>query len=228
MSGTATGPSNWNVANGLTALRLALVPLFAGLLLHDDGHNTGWRIAAAVAFAVAVLTDRIDGELARNWGMVTNLGKIADPIADKALIGAALIALSMLDELSWLVTGLILIRELGITLLRFIVIRHGVMPAGRGGKAKTAAQALAIMLYLTPLPDAVHPAAQAAMALALLLTVVTGLDYVIQAIRLREGSERTKRKRAARRAAAAAAKAAAAKAAAAARPAPAPGKGPVR
>ena len=191
-------PSNWNIANGLTALRIALVPLFAALLLHEDGEGTGWRIAATVAFAAAVTTDRIDGELARNRGLVTNLGKIADPIADKALIGAALIALSALGELWWAVTVLIMVRELGITLLRFVVIRHGVMPAGRGGKAKTVAQSLAIMLYLAPLPDRVHPVAVAAMAVALALTLLTGLDYVIQAYRMREGSERTRRKRAAR------------------------------
>jgi CDP-diacylglycerol--glycerol-3-phosphate 3-phosphatidyltransferase len=210
VSGTATAPSNWNVANGLTALRIALVPLFTALLLHDDGQSTGWRIAAAVAFGGAVLTDRIDGELARNWDMVTDLGKIADPIADKALIGAALLSLSALGELWWWVTATILTRELGITLLRLIVIRHGVMPAGWGGKAKTAAQALAIMLYVTPLPDPVHPVAELVMAVALVLTVVTGIDYIVQAIRLREGSERTRRKRAARAARGAAAATAAA------------------
>jgi CDP-diacylglycerol--glycerol-3-phosphate 3-phosphatidyltransferase len=204
VSSTTAVPSNWNVANGLTAFRLALVPLFAALLLHDDGQQTSWRIAATIAFMGAVLTDRIDGELARNWDLVTDLGKIADPIADKALIGTALVSLSILGELSWLVTALILIRELGITLLRFVVIRHGVMPAGRGGKAKTAAQALAIVLYVAPLPDPVQPVAKVTMAIALVLTLATGLDYVIQAIRLREGSERTRRKRAARRAAAAA------------------------
>jgi CDP-diacylglycerol--glycerol-3-phosphate 3-phosphatidyltransferase len=231
VSRTTTEPSNWNVANGLTALRIALVPLFTALLLHGDGEQTSWRTAAAVAFALAVLTDRIDGELARNWGMVTNLGKIADPIADKALIGAALICLSILGELWWSVTVLILARELGITLMRFIVIRHGVMPAGRGGKAKTAAQALAILLYVAPLPDSVHPVAQAAMALALALTLASGLDYVVQAVRLREGSERTRAKRAARLAARAGAKPASAAASASGPgkgPVPAPGKGPVR
>jgi len=199
VSGTTAVPSNWNLANGLTALRIALVPLFTALLLHGGGKDTTWRICAAVAFAAAILTDRIDGELARNWDMVTDLGKIADPIADKALIGAALISLSLLGELWWAVTVLILIRELGITLLRFIVIRHGVMPAGRGGKAKTATQALAIMLYTAPLPDPVRPVAAAVMAVAVLLTLGSGLDYVIQAYRLREGSERTRRKREASR-----------------------------
>jgi CDP-diacylglycerol--glycerol-3-phosphate 3-phosphatidyltransferase len=179
-----------------------LVPLFAALFLHDGGDQLSWRIAATVAFAAAVLTDRIDGELARSWGQVTDLGKLADPIADKALIGAALISLSILGELWWSVTVLIMARELGITLLRFIVIRHGVMPAGRGGKAKTATQALAILLYVAPLPDQVHPVAAVIMGIALVLTLASGLDYVIQAIRLREGSERTRLRRAARRAAA--------------------------
>ena len=196
---TGAVPSNWNIANGLTALRIALVPLFAALLLHGDGKQTDWRIAAALAFAGAVATDRIDGELARSRGLVTNLGKIADPIADKALIGAALVSLSLLGELWWAVTLLILARELGITLLRFVVIRHGVMPAGRGGKAKTVAQSAAILLFIAPLPDRVQPVAVLAMGVALILTVTTGLDYVIQAYRMRESSERTRLKRAARR-----------------------------
>jgi CDP-diacylglycerol--glycerol-3-phosphate 3-phosphatidyltransferase len=199
VSATTSAPSNWNVANGLTALRIALVPLFAVLLLHDDGRDNEWRIAAAVAFGAAVMTDRIDGELARNWGLVTDLGKIADPIADKALIGAALISLSIEDRLWWWVTALIMIRELGITALRFVVIRHGVMPAGRGGKAKTVIQALAIMLFVVPLSHSVWPVAATVMAIALVLTLVTGLEYVLQAVRLRESSERTRLKRAARR-----------------------------
>ena len=193
----ASAPSNWNVANALTALRIALVPLFVWLLLYDQGASTLWRCAAAVTFAVAIVTDRIDGELARNWDLVTDFGKIADPIADKALIGAALIGLSLLGELWWVVTVVILVRELGITLMRFVMIRHGfVMPAGRGGKAKTALQALAILLYVAPLPMAVHPLAVVAMVAAVLLTVVSGIDYLVQAVRLREGSERTLRKRA--------------------------------
>jgi CDP-diacylglycerol--glycerol-3-phosphate 3-phosphatidyltransferase len=195
---TSAVPSNWNIANGLTALRIALVPFFAALLLHGDGKQTDWRIAATLAFAGAVATDKIDGELARSRGLVTNLGKIADPIADKALIGAALVSLSILGELWWAVTVLILARELGITLLRFSVIRHGVMPAGRGGKAKTVAQSLAILLYIAPLPDPVQPVAKGLMAVAVALTLTTGIDYVIQAYRMREGSERTRRKRAER------------------------------
>ena len=132
--------SNWNVANALTALRLALVPVFGWLLLGEPGGSTGGRLVAAAVFVVAGLTDRFDGELARRRGLVTDLGKIADPIADKALIGTALVGLSLLGELPWWVTVVVLVREIGITLLRFAVIRRAVMPAGRGGKVKTALQ----------------------------------------------------------------------------------------
>jgi CDP-diacylglycerol--glycerol-3-phosphate 3-phosphatidyltransferase len=128
------GASAWNIANALTVLRLVLVPVFLGALFHDGGDAAGWRVLAFVAFAVASVTDRIDGQLARRHNLVTDFGKIADPIADKALIGAALIGLSLLDELPWWVTVLVLVREVGVTALRLVVIRHGVLPACRGGK----------------------------------------------------------------------------------------------
>jgi CDP-diacylglycerol--glycerol-3-phosphate 3-phosphatidyltransferase len=187
--------SAWNLANALTALRLLLVPIFGWLLLQQAGSRPGWRAAATVTFTLAVLTDRLDGDIARRRGLVTDLGKIADPIADKALIGTALVGLSALGELPWWVTVVVLVREIGITVLRFVVIHHGVMPAGRGGKAKTAAQALALVLYLAPLPDAWRPVAVAVMTLAVALTVATGVDYALQAARLRAGSERTRRRR---------------------------------
>ena len=128
-------PSVLNVANALTVLRLVLVPVFVALLVQP---GAGWRIAAFVAFGVASLTDLLDGELARRRGLVTDFGKIADPIADKALTGSALVTLSLLGELPWWVTVVILVRELGVTVLRFWVIRHGVIAASRGGKAKTS------------------------------------------------------------------------------------------
>jgi CDP-diacylglycerol---glycerol-3-phosphate 3-phosphatidyltransferase len=193
-------PTAWNVANALTALRLLLVPVFLLLLLHDDGNDDGWRVAATAIFVVASVTDRVDGELARRRGLVTDLGKIADPIADKALIGSALIGLSALGELAWWVTVVIMVREIGVTLLRFWVIRHGVMPASRGGKLKTLLQAIAIALLLLPLGDGLHTAAEIVMYAALVVTVVTGVDYVVRALRLRRTSERAQRKRAARRA----------------------------
>jgi CDP-diacylglycerol--glycerol-3-phosphate 3-phosphatidyltransferase len=175
--------SIWNVANGLTALRVVLVPLFGWLLLAGHG-RTDWRYAAAGAFAIAVVTDRFDGEVARRWGLITDVGKIADPIADKALIGTALVALSLLGELTWWATGIVLVREALITALRFMVIRRAVLPAGRGGKAKTALQALAITLYLLPLPVWGHRVAMAIMVAAVLLTVASGVDYLIQVLRI--------------------------------------------
>lgn len=179
-----------NIANVLTVLRILLVPVFVAALFVDGGQSTVWRIVAASIFAIAAITDRIDGQLARKYGLVTDFGKMADPIADKALIGAALVGLSVLGDLSWWVTGVIAARELGITLMRFAVLRHGVIPAGRGGKLKTAVQAVAIGFYLLPLPDAVAPFSAALMGLAVLLTVATGLDYVVQAVRLRAGAGR--------------------------------------
>ncbi len=193
-----TPPSNWNIANALTVLRLALVPVFLVQLLHDEGTDTAWRVAAFATFAVASVTDRIDGDLARRHGLVTDFGKIADPIADKALIGAALVGLSILGELWWWVTVVVLVREVGITLLRFFVIRHGVMPASRGGKVKTLLQGLAIGLFVLPLSGALHVLAVALMAAAVVLTVVTGVDYVVRAVKLRRTSDRSALKRARR------------------------------
>ena len=143
--------SDWNIANALTLLRILLVPVFAVVLFTDGGHHSGWRIAAWGVFAVASITDRIDGELARRRHLVTELGKLADPIADKALIGMALVGLSVLHELAWWVTVVVLARELAVTGLRFWVIRHGVIAASRGGKVKTLLQAVAIGLYVLPL-----------------------------------------------------------------------------
>ena len=177
--------SDWNVANALTLLRILLVPVFAVVLFADGGHHTGWRVAAWGVFAVASVTDRVDGELARRRHLVTELGKLADPIADKALIGMALVGLSILDELPWWVTVVILARELAVTALRFWVIRHGVIPASRGGKVKTLLQGVAIGLYVLPLSGPWHLVAAVIMAAALLLTVVTGVDYVARAVSLR-------------------------------------------
>lgn len=185
----------WNVANALTAVRLVLVPIFLGLLLHQDGEARPWRVAAFVAFAVASVTDRVDGELARRRNLVTDLGKIIDPIADKALIGAALVGLSVLDVLPWWVTVVVLAREIGITALRLVVIRHGVLPASRGGKVKTLLQAVAIGLLVLPLAGWAHEVALVVMYVAVAVTVVTGADYVARALRLRRTSARSALKR---------------------------------
>lgn len=177
--------SVWNVANLLTMLRLVLVPAFVALMLADGGYDPAWRSLAWAAFAIAMITDLFDGHLARAYNLVTDFGKIADPIADKAIMGAALICLSALGDLPWWVTGIILGRELGITLLRFIVIRYGVIPASRGGKLKTLTQGVAVGMYILALTGWLATLRWWVMAAAVVLTVVTGLDYVRQAIVLR-------------------------------------------
>ena len=161
-------------------LRLVLVPVFVACLLAG---GTGWRVAAFVVFCVASVTDLLDGRLARSRGLITDFGKIADPIADKALTGAALVTLSALGELAWWVTAVILAREVSVTLLRFWVIRRGVIAASRGGKLKTLLQVVAIALYILPWPPEV--VREVVMAAAVAVTVVTGIDYAVRAVRLR-------------------------------------------
>nr|MDT0657096.1 CDP-diacylglycerol--glycerol-3-phosphate 3-phosphatidyltransferase [Micromonospora sp. DSM 115978] len=184
--GTAVGPVPVvNAANALTALRLALVPVFVVLVAVSGMSNPGWRIAACLTFAVASATDLVDGWIARRFALVTSFGKVADPIADKALTGAALVLLSWYDRIPWWVTVLILVREFGVTLIRFWVIRHGVIAASRGGKLKTALQIVAIVWYLWPVPDGLGWVGPWIMGAAVVVTVLTGLDYVLRALRLR-------------------------------------------
>jgi CDP-diacylglycerol--glycerol-3-phosphate 3-phosphatidyltransferase len=205
----ATPPSSTklvNLPNALTVLRLAMVPVFAVLLLRAPGPpGAGLDDAslywAALVFILAIITDRYDGMIARRTGQITEFGKLADPIADKALTGTALIGLSVLGLLPWWVTAVILAREVGVTLLRFWVIRHGVIAASRGGKAKTVAQSVAIALYILPLTGLLATGRWWVMAAALVLTIVTGLDYVYRALTLRRTSARAMRAAAARRAA---------------------------
>jgi CDP-diacylglycerol---glycerol-3-phosphate 3-phosphatidyltransferase len=190
-----------NLPNALTVLRLAVVPLFAWLLLQDAGADDTGRYVATLVFGLAIITDRYDGMIARRTGQVTEFGKLADPIADKALTGTALIGLSVLGFLPWWVTTVILVREVGVTLLRFWVIRHGVIAASRGGKLKTVVQALAIALYILPLTGLLATTRWWVMAAALVLTVLTGLDYVYRALTLRRTSARAMKAATARRAA---------------------------
>jgi CDP-diacylglycerol--glycerol-3-phosphate 3-phosphatidyltransferase len=184
-SGPGAAASPWNLPNALTFARILLVIPFVWLLLMDDGESTAARVGAGIVFVLASITDFVDGDLARRRGLVTAVGKVADPIADKALIGAALICLSVLGELPWWVTIVILVREIGITLLRLWALRYGVIAASRGGKVKTVLQLLAILLYLLPLDGAAATARSIVMAAAVVVTIVTGLDYVVRALRLR-------------------------------------------
>lgn len=173
----------WNLPNVLTMSRIVMVPLFLWAFLAQGGENTTLRWVAAIIFAVATATDWLDGDIARRRNIVTDFGKIADPIADKALMGAALIGLSYLGELAWWVTIVILIREIGITVMRFVVIRRQVLAASRGGKLKTALQGLGLLLLILPLTGFLHGVGLTVMYAALVVTVVTGIDYVMQVAR---------------------------------------------
>jgi CDP-diacylglycerol--glycerol-3-phosphate 3-phosphatidyltransferase len=186
-------PSNWNVPNALTTLRILMVPFFAWALLVDGGESAMWRWVAFALFALAMVTDKIDGDLARKHNLITDFGKIADPIADKALTGMAFVGLSIIGELWWWVTIVVLVREWGITFMRFWLIRHGVvMPAGRGGKLKTVIQTLSLGLLIMPLlmftgfwepvGELLWWAAAVGMGAAVLLTVATGVDYVRETV----------------------------------------------
>ena len=185
--------SNWNLPNALTTLRILAVPFFAWALLTDDGRTLTWRWVAYGIFLLAMVTDKVDGDLARKHNIVTNFGKIADPIADKALTGMAFVGLSLIDELWWWVTALVLLREWGITLMRLWLVRRGVvLPAGQGGKLNTVVQTVALGLLIMPLRllpggwagigDALWWLGAACMSVAVLLTVVTGLEYVRQTV----------------------------------------------
>jgi CDP-diacylglycerol--glycerol-3-phosphate 3-phosphatidyltransferase len=195
-----TTPSNLNIPNALTVLRILGVPLFGWLLLTQDGHDIGFRIWAFVAFVLLMITDRIDGDIARAKGLVTNFGKLADPIADKALTGMAFVGLSIIGVLWWWVTIVLLVREWGITVMRFVVKKYGVMPASQGGRIKTTLQSIAIGGYVLPLEVWQHTYAGSwkgtcaevllwgiliTIGIAVAFTLVTAVQYIRDAIHLR-------------------------------------------
>jgi len=192
----AVNPSNLNVPNALTVLRILGVPVFGWLLLTQGGEDVSMRIWAFVAFCLLMITDRIDGDIARAKGLVTNFGKLADPIADKALTGMAFVGLAIiLNDIYpwfWAVTIVLLIREWGITLMRFVVKKYGVMPASQGGRIKTTLQSVAIGGYVLPLEIWANPFSDLlrwgihiTMVVAVAFTLVTAVQYVRDAIHLR-------------------------------------------
>lgn len=187
MTSAEAKPSNWNVPNVLTMVRIFLVPVFL-VVLFLQPHDQGWRLAATLIFLVAILTDLADGHIARKYNLVTDFGKLWDPVADKALTGAAFVSLGILGELWWWVIIVILLREWGITWVRAAIAKYGIMAANKGGKAKTVTQSVALimfLLWLEPLPDWFGYIAWGVMFLALALTVLTGLDYLRHAARIR-------------------------------------------
>lgn len=177
--------SVWSVPNLITYLRILFVPALVAALIIDGGEHGAWRWVAAGIFIVGIASDAVDGYLARSRNLISNVGKLLDPIADKAITGTTMVMLSMLGELPWWVTIVILVRELGITIWRLIEARRIVLPAGRGGKLKTVVQALALSLALLPLPallgDWMHWVNTVFMGAALILTVWSGADYLVRA-----------------------------------------------
>jgi CDP-diacylglycerol--glycerol-3-phosphate 3-phosphatidyltransferase len=197
--------SNFNVPNVLTTLRIVLVPFFGYALLQEGGDSVTWRWVAFVLFAVAMITDKIDGDIARKHDLVTDFGKIADPIADKAITGMAFIGLSIVGDIWWWVTIVVLLREWGVTLLRLSVLKQVVMPAARSGKIKTVFQALALAGLAWPLPhgdahggafdfwpgvlgEALFYLNQVLLAVAVVMTMWSGWEFVREVRRQRSGT----------------------------------------
>ncbi|MEP9364684.1 CDP-diacylglycerol--glycerol-3-phosphate 3-phosphatidyltransferase [Nocardioides sp. CN2-186] len=189
MTDVQAQPSNWNVPNVLTTLRIVSVPFFAWALLVDGGDSITWRCVSFVIFAVAMITDKIDGDLARKHNLVTNFGKIADPIADKALTGMAFIGLSIVGDIWWWVTIIVLVREWSVTLLRLSILQKVVIAAADLGKIKTTFQAIALATLCLPLRDpdlaswlevpgdVIFYLAQVCLAIAVALTMWSGYEF---------------------------------------------------
>jgi len=202
MTETAPRVSNWNLPNALTTLRIVAVPFFGWALLVDGGESVTWRVVAWVIFGLAMITDKIDGDLARKRGLVTNFGKIADPIADKAITGMAFIGLSVVGDIWWWVTIVVLAREWSVTLLRLSILKSVVLQAADLGKLKTTVQAFALGVLILPLPhgDEAHGGefdkfgtagevifylGQAALAVAVALTLWSGYEFFRDVVRQR-------------------------------------------
>ena len=173
-----------NIANIITVVRIAVTPVFFIGVLIDDGQHGLWRWAAALLFILAIATDGVDGALARSRNLVTPLGVLLDPIADKVLIGGALVALAWVGELPWWVVALILGREVAITVFRFLRLQDRVIPASRGGKLKTIVQSVAVSSWLLPTwvfaGSWVFVVNDVLMGAVVVITLWTGVDYLIK------------------------------------------------
>jgi CDP-diacylglycerol--glycerol-3-phosphate 3-phosphatidyltransferase len=164
--------------NWLTVLRIALIPAGVWAIFHDP--SASWQTFAWSIFFILGMTDILDGHWARKSGRTTPLGAFLDPVADKALIGAAMISLALLDRFPWWIVAVISLREIGITIFRLAVIKDGVIPASKGGKLKTLMQNFGVGFYILPLPEVIHPARDVFMGVAVLLTIWSGIDYIVK------------------------------------------------
>jgi CDP-diacylglycerol--glycerol-3-phosphate 3-phosphatidyltransferase len=181
-----------NLPNLITLIRIAFVPLFIWLLFIAAEKNSIERWLSVTIFVLAIATDGVDGAIARRKNLVTNLGKLLDPIADKALLGGALVSLSLLGELPWWITLIILARELGITVYRLLVVKHRVIAAAGGGKLKTIFQSIAVGFVLSPfdviLPWLI-PVEQVLIYLALLVTLTSGFQFIRAELKARNANK---------------------------------------
>jgi len=201
VSEQAAAAGNWNLPNVLTGLRIVLVPVFGFALLHEGGDSILWRCLATVVFVGAMVTDKIDGDIARSRGLVTNVGKIADPIADKAMTGMAFVGLSIVGDVWWWVTAVVLLREWSVTLLRLSILKRVVVPAAQSGKVKTVLQAVALTGLCLPLRQVhapLHDAGvvlfhvyEAALAVAVAMTLWSGYEFFRDVRRQRSSTRAT-------------------------------------
>lgn len=164
--------------NWLTVFRIALIPAGVWALFHSP--SALWQSIAWSIYFVLGMTDIVDGHWARKSGRTTPLGAFLDPVADKALIGSAMISLAILDRFPWWIVFVILFREIGITVFRLLVIRDGVIPASKGGKIKTLTQNFGVGFYILPLPEALYLFRDGLMGIAIILTIWTGVDYLVK------------------------------------------------
>ena len=195
--------SNWNVPNALTTLRLVMVPFFGWALLHEGGESTTWRWVAFALFVLAMITDKVDGDIARKHNLITNFGKIADPIADKAMTGMAFVGLAVISDflpswLWWTITAVVLVREWAVTLARLSIAKDVVMPAKQSGKVKTVMQVVALAGFVAPFGlltgdletpgDLLWVASSVALGVAVLLTITSGVEFARDVVRHRRGA----------------------------------------
>ncbi|MEI6407186.1 MAG: CDP-diacylglycerol--glycerol-3-phosphate 3-phosphatidyltransferase [Actinomycetes bacterium] len=172
-----------NLPNALTILRFLALPFCAYALFKNGGEDASWQIIAWVGFFLVGLTDFFDGRIARSRHQVTSFGTLLDPIADKAMIGTAMIGLSILGRMPWWVTVVIMTREIGVTILRFAVLKDGVIPASKGGKLKTMFQGFGVGFFVLPLPHWLYIPRDLFMSIAVMLTITTGYDYFVKVLR---------------------------------------------
>ena len=172
-----------NLPNALTIFRILALPFCAYALFKNGGDDDSWRIIAFTLFFIVGLSDILDGKIARSRNQITEFGKLLDPIADKAMLATASIGASILGMLSWWVTVIFLIREVAVTILRFAVIKKGVIPASKGAKVKTFFQSFGVGFYILPLPSYLNLPRDIFMAVAIYLTISTGVTYFRKALK---------------------------------------------